>query len=300
MSARGGSALGGKKVIYLIVFLVIAHVVGMEGPYYNTWYYDDFLHFMGGLTLAVAAFEFFPKIKLKTGLVNILIFIIIIAILWELHEYIWDRVLVADYGFPVMQLGITDTISDFLFALLGGSVYFFIFSGKTKRYKLQSGAKNKGFTMVEILVVVAILGIIISMVGVNLFGARTGARDTKRISDLNQIGRFLSFGCPMPSSGAGEYDLNVLLQEYRTNYPQYANNIPASISDPKTGTSVLSNYKYIVDSNDDCVLYANLENGEAKVDLPAISDPTPGGGRGVLESAAAGVNGSYKYYQISN
>src|SRR3989339_645330 len=150
------------------------------------------------------------------------------------------------------------------------------------------------------LVVVAILGIIISMVGVNLFGARTGARDTKRISDLNQIGRFLSFGCPMPSSGAGEYDLNVLLQEYRTNYPQYANNIPASISDPKTGTSVLSNYKYIVDSNDDCVLYANLENGEAKVDLPAISDPTPGGGRGVLESAAAGVNGSYKYYQISN
>src|SRR3989339_141402 len=117
---------------------------------------------------------------------HIIIFIIIIAILWELHEYIWDRVLVADYGFPVMQLGITDTISDFLFALLGGSVYFFIFSGKTKRYKLQSGAKNKGFTMVEILVVVAILGIIISMVGVNLFGARTGARDTKRISDLNQ------------------------------------------------------------------------------------------------------------------
>ena len=115
-----------KKILYLTTFLLIAHLIGMQGLYYSTWYYDDILHFMGGFTVAVMAFVFFPKIKVKTNFINIFIFIVLVAFLWELHEYLWDLFLVKDYGFPIMQLGIKDTISDFLLALVGGFVYYFI------------------------------------------------------------------------------------------------------------------------------------------------------------------------------
>jgi hypothetical protein len=120
------------------------------------------------------------------------------------------------------------------------------------------------------------------------------------MNDLNQIGRFLTFGCLMPDGGPGEYDLNQLIGEYRAKYPQYANQIPSNFKDPKTGTDENSNYKYLVTENNQCVLYANLENESQAVTLPGIFMPTPGGGKGVFGAPTTGPNGSKKYFQISN
>jgi prepilin-type N-terminal cleavage/methylation domain-containing protein len=158
---------------------------------------------------------------------------------------------------------------------------------------------QKAFTMIEILVVIGIIGILASLAFVYLGGATKKARDTKRISDLTQIGRFLSFGCLTPDAGAGEYDLNELLGEYRTKYPQYASNIP-SIRDPKTGNESASGYRYIVTDDSKCVLYANLENGATAVTLSAIAEATPGGGKGVFVAVDTGPNGSNKFFQVSN
>jgi len=47
--------------------------------------------------------------------------------------------------------------------------------------------KNKGFTLIEILVVVAIIGILSSVILVGLNGARKQGRDARRIADLRQI-----------------------------------------------------------------------------------------------------------------
>jgi prepilin-type N-terminal cleavage/methylation domain-containing protein len=46
---------------------------------------------------------------------------------------------------------------------------------------------NKGFTLIEMLVVVAIVGLLASVVVVGVGGARQKARDAKRISDVRSI-----------------------------------------------------------------------------------------------------------------
>lgn len=47
--------------------------------------------------------------------------------------------------------------------------------------------KRKGFTLIEILIVVAIIGILASVILASVTSSRARARDTKRISDIRQI-----------------------------------------------------------------------------------------------------------------
>ena len=47
--------------------------------------------------------------------------------------------------------------------------------------------KTKGFTLVELLVTIAIIGILASIIVVNISGARKQARDAKRQSELKAI-----------------------------------------------------------------------------------------------------------------
>ena len=49
------------------------------------------------------------------------------------------------------------------------------------------GVKQRGLTLIELLVIIAIIGILISVVVVSLGGARAGGRDTKRQTNIRQI-----------------------------------------------------------------------------------------------------------------
>ena len=48
-------------------------------------------------------------------------------------------------------------------------------------------SKSRGFTLIELMVVCAIIGILSAMVIVSLASAKAKARDGKRVSDLAQI-----------------------------------------------------------------------------------------------------------------
>lgn len=161
-------------------------------------------------------------------------------------------------------------------------------------------SEKRGFTLVEIMVVVVIIAVLSSLIFVSLTDTRGKARDAKRKQEVSQIGRFLTSSCYLPDGGEGEYDLVVLADEMLVKYPQYANYLSNLPRDPKTSTDIESKYIYTVNTlGTKCALYANLENENEQVTL-SITNPSPGGGTGVLRASSPGWNGTALYFQSSN
>lgn len=159
--------------------------------------------------------------------------------------------------------------------------------------------KGDGFTLIELLVVIGIIGILSSIVFVSLARTRYKARDTRRRSEISQIGRFFAAtNCFLPDSGPGDYDLADLFNEIKNKYPQQASFLKLPV-DPKTGNTSKTNYRYKVETSDRCIIYTNLENENEKITLTNITTPSLGVGSGVLRSDEPGVNGTNIYFQYS-
>jgi len=157
-----------------------------------------------------------------------------------------------------------------------------------------------GFTLIEILVVVAIIGTLAFILLPNFASGRAKARDARRKAEISQLGRLISLSCFTPQDGPGEYDIATLVPEIKTKYPQASQWFTQIPKDPSLGTEDEAKYKYVVNAAGKCAVYANLEDDGQKVTLPALSAPTAGGGTGVLEGSSDGWNGTSKYFQVSN
>jgi len=161
--------------------------------------------------------------------------------------------------------------------------------------------RQDGFTLIEILIAIGIIGVLATIVTVAALPALAKARDAKRKDALVQMGRLLSGSeCYIPDGGARDYDIGDLYAEVIAKNPQYAQFVSSVPKDPKGGTFAVTKYRYLV--NDDgsaCVLYANLENDNEPVTISDISQPTPRHGTGVFEATTEGPNGSNKYFEVS-
>ena len=159
---------------------------------------------------------------------------------------------------------------------------------------------RRGFTLIELLVSVAIVAILASIVAVAVLPARRKARDTARVDEMNQMGRFLlAISCYEPKAGPGDFDLQALFEDLVSVNPSVTQYMKEAPRDPKSGTQTASGYRYAYTADGKCALYANLEDAGGRVTLEGMSAPTPGGGSGTLRASAPGPNGGDLYYQIA-
>lgn len=125
---------------------------------------------------------------------------------------------------------------------------------------------NKGFTLVELLVVISIIGILTTLLMINFVGTREKANDSKKVQDLNSI-------------------KNALRMYYNDNqsYPTGTNCFDCL--NTAIGSSYLPNISSIgytysqLNSGDGFILTVSLESGSNNSNESQINcnlTPTPG------------------------
>ncbi|MEK7575465.1 MAG: hypothetical protein AAB491_00015 [Patescibacteria group bacterium] len=125
-------------LIFLFVFLIAFHIISVIfSLYWLIRWIDIPLHFFGGVWLAMFSIWIFYisgkfSLSKKPYILSFILTLGLVAlggILWEFFEFSFDFV---SHKKWLAQLGLSDTISDLFFDLLGGSCAYFIFINKSK------------------------------------------------------------------------------------------------------------------------------------------------------------------------
>lgn len=117
-----------------------------------------------------------------------------------------------------------------------------------------------GYTLIELLIVVAIIGILASIGLISLNGARESARDSRRMSDLSQIrlGLALYFAdheaYPIPITSSGDGPDNSAMTDNgtifaETDNPLFPGYLSRTLVDPVNRASGSLYYMYDTNQN---------------------------------------------------
>ena len=117
---------------------------------------------------------------------------------------------------------------------------------------------KKGFTLIEILIVISVIGILASIVLVNLGGFRSRGRDARRISDLRTIQNALE----LYYANSGNYPIGT-----EDNLYDEVEALPGIVKLPRNPKTGNPKYSYGADANGlSYVLGATLENKNTVLD----------------------------------
>ena len=117
-----------KHLVFLVFFIFIANLLAQQFYwYFSIWYFDMFMHFLGGFWVGLVFLWFFSRESTSLEPFLQLIFkvifaVLMVGILWEIFEISIDKIIIQN---PFNAL---DTFSDIFFDLTGGLVavlYFF-------------------------------------------------------------------------------------------------------------------------------------------------------------------------------
>ena len=130
---------------------------------------------------------------------------------------------------------------------------------------------QRGFTLVELLTVIAVIGILSSVTIFSLSGARERARDGERVSEIGTI----VLAAELYKDACGRYPADITDLAEDTGCPsgvEWEDFIGATIPTPPTTT----NYGYSSLDGSEFVVYDDMETN-----APALSDDITGTFQGV-------------------
>jgi hypothetical protein len=112
--------------VVMLITVILHWVASFEGLYWTVAWYDVMMHFLGGLWVALFGLwaihtEYGSRIAKPASIVKIILFVLVVGILWEIHELYFAFTSLDDpkYAF--------DTSKDILLDLLGGCLGGFIY-----------------------------------------------------------------------------------------------------------------------------------------------------------------------------
>ena len=146
--------------------------------------------------------------------------------------------------------------------------------------------KQKGFTLIELMVVIAIIGILAGIVMVSLGGARANARDARRQSDIRQFNTAMELCYDDATCNSNQAYLQSASMP--TAVGTYLTSVP---TDPVSGNSSytwINNSATGVDTDQDYCAYAILERAVASGNVAIIAS----GPGGVTEKEVTDVDGN--------
>ncbi len=130
---------------------------------------------------------------------------------------------------------------------------------------------KKGFTIIEVVLVLAIAGLIFLMVFIALPALQRGQRDTQRRDDLSTfISQITSYST---NNRGGVPNTAAKLDTFKTNYLKWQADGSGEFNDPKTGIGYVINYTAAAPTAEGAIsYYANrVCNGESMTSTGATA-----------------------------
>ena len=112
--------------------------------------------------------------------------------------------------------------------------------------------KSRGFTIIEVVLVLAIAGLILLMVFIALPALQRGQRDTQR---RNDVSRLMSQVNSFQTNSRGSVPTAANLETFKTGYLKWDAGTAGEFNDPKTGVGYVISSGVGTPANDGDILY---------------------------------------------